>query len=120
MKIAITAKGSDLNAEVDPRFGRAQRFILYDTESGSFSVLDNRQNLSAPQGVGIQAGQSIANAGVSALITGHCGPKAYSVLASVGVKVYTGARGTVKEAIEAFKSGKLSSADSPDVEGHWT
>jgi predicted Fe-Mo cluster-binding NifX family protein len=119
MKIIITAKGKNLDASVDPRFGRAQYLLLYDTEDKSFSVLDNSENLDAAQGVGIQVGQTVVNSGASVLITGNCGPKAFYVLNSGGVKVYTGAKGTVKEAIEALEGGKLFRADSPNVDGHW-
>ena len=119
MKVAITATGADLDAKVDPRFGRAALFILYDVEEDSFTTVDNTQNLNAAQGAGIQAGQNIAGSGVSALITGNCGPKAFQVLQSSGIKVYIGAVGTVKEAIEDFKEGRLKTADSPNVEGHW-
>ncbi|MFC1889910.1 NifB/NifX family molybdenum-iron cluster-binding protein [Thermodesulfobacteriota bacterium] len=119
MKVAITATGADLEAKVDPRFGRAALFILYDTEGKSFTTVDNTQNLNAAQGAGIQAGQNIVESGVSALITGNCGPKAFQVLKSSGIKVYIGAVGTVKDAIEDFREGRLSMADSPNVEGHW-
>ena len=57
MKIAITTSGDSLDAAVDPRFGRAKAFILYDTETDEWSVLDNAQNLNAAQGAGIQAAQ---------------------------------------------------------------
>lgn len=119
MKIAITSKGKDLEAEVDPRFGRARYLILYDTDGDSYSALDNSEGQNAAQGAGIQAGQNVANAGAAALITGNCGPKAFSVLASAGVKVYIGANGTVRQALEAYKAGDLSPADSPNVQGHW-
>ena len=96
MKIAITSKGKDLDAEMDPRFGRAVYFIVYDTDDGSFSVIDNEKNLNAERGVGVQAGQMVVSAGAGVLITGNCGPKAFRVLSTAGVKVYTGAEGTVK------------------------
>jgi predicted Fe-Mo cluster-binding NifX family protein len=119
MKIAITSKGKDLDAEMDPRFGRAVFFIVYDTDDGSFSVIDNKKNLDAERGVGVQAGQTVVDAGAGALITGNCGPKAYRVLNTAGVKVYTGAEGTVQEGIEAYNNGTLTAADSANVEGHW-
>ena len=119
MKIAITSKGKDLDAEVDPRFGRARYLILYDTEGESFTALDNSEGFNAAQGAGIQAGQNVANSGASALITGNCGPKAFSVLRSAGVEVYIGANGTVREALRAFKAGELSRAQAPNVQGHW-
>jgi predicted Fe-Mo cluster-binding NifX family protein len=56
---------------------------------------------------------------VGALITGHVGPKAFSALQAGHVAIYTGASGTVAEAIEQYKAGKLRAAQSADVEGHW-
>ncbi len=120
MKIAITSQGENLEAQVDPRFGRARYVIVYDTDGDTFSTLDNSEGVNAAQGAGIQAGQNVANSGAEAVITGNCGPKAFSVLRSAGVKVYVGASGTVRQAIENFRKGSLSPADSPNVEGHWS
>ncbi len=119
MKIAITAQGRVLESAVDVRFGRAKFFIIADTESGDWSVSDNAQNLSASQGAGIQAGQAVVDLGVSAVVTGHVGPKAFAILKAGGVKVYTGATGTVSAAIEQFKAGCLEPAVGASVEGHW-
>lgn len=119
MKIAVTAEGKELSAKVDSRFGRARFFIVADTETKEFEAVDNTQNLNAAQGAGIQAGRNVAGLGVEAVITGNVGPKAFSVLQASGIKVYTGAQGSVDEAIEAFKAGKLKAADDANVEGHW-
>jgi len=119
MKIAITSTGKDLDALVDPRFGRAGHFILFDTRDRSFSVLENEQNLNAPQGAGIQAGRTIVESGAEVLITGNCGPKAFDVLSSAGIRVFIGVDGTVREALEAFKNGSLEEAGEANVEGHW-
>ncbi|MBS3733723.1 MAG: NifB/NifX family molybdenum-iron cluster-binding protein [Phycisphaerae bacterium] len=119
MKIAVTSQGRTLDDPVDPRFGRAKCFLVVDTETGAFSVADNTQNFNAPQGAGVQAGKTISDLGVSALISGHVGPKAYATLQAGGVAIYVGGKGTVGEAVEQFKAGALARADSPDVEGHW-
>ena len=119
MKVAVTSQGLDLDSLVDPRFGRAKAFILVDTETGEFSVHDNAQNLNAVQGAGIQAARTAADLGVEAVVTGNMGPKAFAALRAIDVKVYTGASGTVKEAVEQFKAGQLQSADKANVEGHW-
>jgi predicted Fe-Mo cluster-binding NifX family protein len=119
MKIAITSQGQDLTSDVDPRFGRAKYFIVADTQSGEFSCVDNVQNLNAAQGAGIQAGAKVVSLGVEAVITGHVGPKAFAVLQKGGVKIFTDAAGSVKEAIAKFNSGELKEALSADVEGHW-
>ncbi len=119
MKIAITSSGNALDSQVDPRFGRAAKFIVYDMETGEYEAKDNNQNLNAPQGAGIQAAQAVCGFGVTSVLTGHCGPKAFQTLSAGNVKIYTDVQGTVKDAIEAFKTGRLSVANSADVEGHW-
>lgn len=119
MNIAITSKGQTLESEIDPRFGRAATFIIYDTETGEFAAMDNAQNLNASQGAGIQAAQNVINTGSKVLLTGHCGPKAFRTLAAGEVDIYANVEGTVKEAIEKFKAGELELAKTADVEGHW-
>jgi predicted Fe-Mo cluster-binding NifX family protein len=119
MKIAISSSGKTLDSAVDPRFGRAEYFIIVDSETMDFEVVENSQNLNLPQGAGIQAGKTIADNNVAALITGHCGPKAFKVLQSAGIKIMTGASGKVADAIAQFKSGELEAAGEADVEGHW-
>ena len=119
MKIAITTSGDTLDAPVDPRFGRAAAWILYDTESGEWERVDNTQNLNAVQGAGIQAAQAGPRLGAECLLTGHCGPKAFQVLQAAGIKVVVGVAGTVAQAIEQFKAGRLAPAESADVQGHW-
>jgi len=119
MKLAVTSQGAGMDAPVDPRFGRARYFIVVDTETGESSTVDNAVNLNAAQGAGIQAGRNIVGLGVSVLITGHVGPKAFSTLQAGGKSIHTGASGTVAEAIEQYKAGKLEVAACADVEGHW-
>ncbi len=119
MKAAVTAQGKSMEAEVDPRFGRARHFVVVDTETGDFSVADNRQSFDAAQGAGIQAGSNVAALGVTDVVTGHMGPKAFRTLQAAGIRVHIGATGTVREAIEQLKAGTLQPADGADVEGHW-
>lgn len=119
MKIAVTSRGPELESEVDLRFGRARYFIVLETETGEFHAVDNEQNLNAVQGAGIQAAQQVAAQGVEAVLTGHCGPKAFMTLSAGGVKIYNGAEGTVADAVEQFKAGKLTEAEGADVQGRW-
>jgi predicted Fe-Mo cluster-binding NifX family protein len=119
MRIAITSTGRELNSDLDPRFGRAEYFIIVDPETMDFEVVENSQNFDLPQGAGIQAGMTIADHQVDALITGHCGPKAFKVLQSAGVQIMTGVSGKVADVIAQYKSGEIKAASEPDVEGHW-
>ena len=117
--IAITSQGDKLDSPVDPRFGRARGFIIYNEENGKASYIDNSQNLNAMQGAGVQAAKNVTDAGVSTLITGHVGPKAFTALKAADVTIYTGATGTVSETLELYRKGKLVAAEGADVEGHW-
>jgi predicted Fe-Mo cluster-binding NifX family protein len=119
MKLAVTSQGTKLDSPVDPRFGRAKYFVVVDTDTMAISAHDNAQNLNAPQGAGIQAGQAVSRLGVEAILTGHVGPKAFATLAAAHVTVYTGVSGTVKDAVEQFKQGQLEVAAQADVQGHW-
>ncbi len=120
MKIAVSAQSNSLEGIVDPRFGRAAGFVLYDTDSNEVGFVDNVQNLNAPQGAGIQAAQNVLNTGAEVVISGHCGPKAFKVLSAAGIKIIVAPAGSqIKAAIDDFLTGKLQPADSADVEGHW-
>ena len=119
MKIAVSSTGKDLNSAVDQRFGRARFFIVIDTETGAFTAHDNTQNLNALQGAGIQSAKNVVDFGAKAVISGNMGPKAFSAFQAAGVDMYTGAAGTVQEAVDAFKSGTLQKAGKANVEDHW-
>jgi len=119
MKVAVSAQGPDLNSPVDPRFGRAAYFIIYDTSSNGFDVLRNEENAGAAQGAGIQAAQLVARQSVDLVVSGNMGPKAFEALRVAGVKMVTWDAGTVAEAIEFIKSGKFEPLGDANVGGHW-
>jgi predicted Fe-Mo cluster-binding NifX family protein len=119
LKVAVTSLGQDLECKVDPRFGRASWFIVIDTETNQYQAVSNEQNLNAGQGAGIQSAENISRHSVEAVITGNCGPKAFRTLGAAGIRIYCGADGTVSEALEKFRSGKLEQAEGANVEGHW-
>ena len=119
MKVAFTTSGTELKSPLDSRFGRAPKFLVYDTGTDSFEIIDNAQNLNAPQGAGIQSGETVSNSGAQAVVTGHVGPKAFRVLAAAEIAVYTSEAETVAEALRLFNGGKLSQIDSADVDSHW-
>jgi len=118
MKIAVTSTGKTLESGVDPRFGRAACFIIVDTETMEFSAIEN-ESVAAAGGAGISSAKVVIDAGVEAVLTGNCGPNAQRTLSTAGVKLYTQVTGTVAEAVELFKSGKLTEATGPNVEPHF-
>lgn len=119
MKVAFTTSGDDLNAPLDSRFGRAPKFLVYDLDTNTFSVIDNRQNLNAAQGAGIQSAETVARSGAGVVVTGHCGPKAFRVLSAAGVRVFATDAPTVATALERYRAEELAETKGADVEAHW-
>jgi len=116
LKVAVSATEGSLDAQVDPRFGRCSHFVVVDAETMVFEAIPN-VSAAATSGAGIQAAQTVADRGVQAVITGNVGPNAYQVLSSAGIKIMIGASGTVREAVERFKSGSLQEAATPGPAG---
>jgi len=118
MKIAISATGPDLDAEVDPRFGRCRYFIIVDPETMEFEVVDNA-GATGSGGAGISSAQMIASKGVKTVLTGNCGPNAYQVLSPAGVGVITGVSGKIRDVIAEYKLGTYMEAQQPSVPDHF-
>jgi len=109
MKIVFTAKGKDWDSMMDPRFGRAENFVLYDEETNKLTVVENKDVANEAHGAGPKAAQKISELKADVLITGNGpGEKAGMVMQQLGVKCYIGAGDmTIKSAYEAYKKGEL-------------
>ena len=118
MTIAFSVQGATLDAQIDPRLGRAQQFLLVNTESLEHEAIAN-PNGNASGGAGIQVAQLLASKGAQAVITGNCGPNAFATFQAVGIPVYTGASGTIREALAQYREGRLTAASQPNVGGHF-
>ena len=117
-KVCVTSEGDNLDSKVDPRFGRCQYFIIVDTDTMKSEAINN-PNIDSMGGAGIQSGQLIAEKQVKAVLTGNVGPNAFQALEAAGLSVFTGARGTVREAIEKYLAGELESTSGPSVSSHF-
>jgi len=117
MKIAVTAGSPELEAEVDPRFGRCRHFIIIDPETMQFEALEST-GPSAASGAGISTAQMIIGKGVGAVLTGNCGPNAYQALSAAGIKVITGVSGKIAAAVKDYQAGEFKAADQPNVDAH--
>ncbi len=117
MKVCISSTNNDLEASVDPRFGRCQYFLFVDTETMNFEAVGNPAFI-AGGGAGIQAAQFVVNKGAKVVLTGDVGPNAFQALQAGGVKIVTGTQGLVKDVIERFNKGELGYAGAPSVESH--
>ena len=117
MKIAVSAAAPNLDAHVDPHFGRCSYFVIVTPESMEFESMKNT-GTTAGGGAGIAAAQLITGAEVEAVLTGNCGPNAFSVLEAAGIHVMTGVSGTVKEAVVDYMAGKFDVASRSNVSPH--
>jgi predicted Fe-Mo cluster-binding NifX family protein len=115
--ICVSATANNLDAAIDPRFGRCAYFIIVDPENMQFNAIPN-SGVEATGGAGIQAAQTIANNGAKTVITGNVGPNAFKALSAAGIEIITGASGTVREVVEKYKKGEYSKTTAPTVSGH--
>ena len=117
MKIAISANGKDLDAAIDPRFGRCAYFIIVDTDNMGFEAFDNASI--GLGGAGIQAAQFVASKGTHVVITGNCGPNAVRTLSAAGIELIVGQAGTVRQAIDNYTKGDLKKTTDTNVGDHY-
>lgn len=110
VKGAITDKEEGLDAPLDPRFGRAEGFLVV-TESGEATEYVANPNVQAPHGAGSGSAALVGDHGVSHVISGHFGPKAARALQAMGVQMWScSSERTAREAWQAWKNGALEQA----------
>lgn len=114
MKLCITATGKALDSRVDEKVGRADYFLIIDTDTMEFEAVHNTAQ-TAGRGAGISAVQIISDKGANALLTGVVGPNAFAALRAANIKIYEGASGscTVKDAVEKFTKGEYKESSGP-------
>ena len=118
MKVAVSSNGENLDAQLDPRFGRCQFFLVVNPDDMSFEACNN-ESAAQGGGAGIQAAQFLASQGVAAVITGNCGPNAVQTLSAAGIELFGGQTGTVREVVERFKKGDLRPTSEATVDSHF-
>jgi predicted Fe-Mo cluster-binding NifX family protein len=118
MKVAVSSNGEDLNAQLDPRFGRCAYFLVVNPDDMSFEAFNN-ESAAQGGGAGIQAAQFLASQRVEAVITGNCGPNAVQTLSAAGIELFGGQTGTVRKVVERFKKGNLHPTNEATVDSHF-
>ena len=121
MKLAISMTGESLDAPFDARFGRAAQFCLVEPESGVCELVANPAR-DASGGAGVQAAQLLASQGVTAVVSGAYGPKAWKTLHAAGIRALLAPDSahtpTGREMLEQFCAGTLREADAASHDGH--
>ncbi len=111
-KICVSSSGTDLDAPVNPRFGRCNYFMMVDSDTMKFEAIPN-EAMTASGGAGIKAAQTVVAHEAEVVITGSVGPNALPALQDGGVEIMTGTFSSIRDAVEAYKKGTLSSIDAP-------
>lgn len=107
MKIILTTTAPNLDADVDPRFGRGAYLLIVDPDTLEWQAQPN-PGVNASGGAGIKAAQFVVAQKADAVISGDFGPNAFDALNAANVAMYLfGAARTAREAIERFKAGAL-------------
>ena len=114
MKLAISVVEGHLNAEVDPRFGRAAYFLIVDADTMAVKAIRN-PHVEALLGAGIQSAELVAREGAEVVLTGECGVHAFDALSRLGVNVVTGVTGRAGDAVRAFLQERPSFASGPNI-----
>ena len=115
MRIVITADAPSDTSPVSPIFGRCAYYAVYDSSTDKLDFVPNPA-VGYARGAGIQAAQYVLSLGPEMIITGGIpGPNSSMVLSQAGIPVITNFVGSVRDAIEDAKSGKLKpqAAQSP-------
>jgi predicted Fe-Mo cluster-binding NifX family protein len=112
MTIALTTQGPTLDEAMDPRFGRARYFLLFDDAGETIEAVDNVEGMGQAHGAGPRAVRALVDHGVEVLITGNGpGGNAAMGLKAAGISVYVGAgQMTAREALTAYRDGALEPA----------
>ncbi len=114
MNICITSQGDSMDSSVDPRFGRCSYFNFIDTETFDFEAVENPYT-KLSGGAGVQAGQFMSSKGIKVVLTGDVGPNAFETLSKAGIEIFTGISGTVREALESYREGRIKASEKPSV-----
>jgi predicted Fe-Mo cluster-binding NifX family protein len=97
MKVGVAAMEGSLDAKVSAQFARCPCFVIVDSDTLEFEVLDNPARQMAG-GAGPAAVQDLVNHGVQAAVAGQFGPKAEQALQAAGIRRVS-ATGNVRDAV---------------------
>jgi predicted Fe-Mo cluster-binding NifX family protein len=109
-RIALTVVAPDMDAEVDPKFGRATAILIVDSESQTFHGVPN-PGRNAPGGAGVRVAQFLSKKNVDVVVSGDFGPKARDALETARIAMLQVGRGvTARQALERFAVGELTAS----------
>jgi len=112
MKVGIPSMGEKgLEEQVGQHFGRVTHYTIIDLDTDEVTVV---QNTSHHMGGMLQPPELLKKEGVNIMLCSGLGRRAISLFEQMGIEVYIGASGTVRDAIAAFTKGNLQQATMAD------
>jgi predicted Fe-Mo cluster-binding NifX family protein len=115
MKICIPTLGQNgLDERVGEHFGRVPTYTIIDLETDEVRVIPNTSHHMGGSG---NPPEIMAKEAVDVMICQGLGRRAISMFADLGITVYIGASGSVKDAITLFQEGRLQKATADDACG---
>ncbi|AXV38713.1 MAG: dinitrogenase iron-molybdenum cofactor biosynthesis protein [Methanobacterium sp. BRmetb2] len=106
-----TLQNQGLSSEISMHFGKSPFFTFLKMENNEIKNVETVESRGRHTGGAITPAEIILNHNADVLVCGNLGSKAVNMLKNSGLKVYSGASGTVKEAVEKYLAGELSTAD---------
>jgi predicted Fe-Mo cluster-binding NifX family protein len=115
MKICIPTMGNTgLDDTVGEHFGRVPTYTIINLDNDEVKVIPNTSHHTGGMGY---PPEIMAKEGVNVMVCRGLGRRAINMFEEFGIDVYIGATGTVKDAVEDFKQGKLQKASESDACG---
>ena len=112
MKLGIPSMGDNgLDEQVGEHFGRVPTYTIVDLDSDTVEVIPNTSHHMGGQG---DPPEILKKNGVEVMICQGLGRRAIDLFHSIGIDVYIGAHGSVRDAVEAYRNGKLQQANVGD------
>lgn len=107
MKVAISATGDNLQAQVDQAFGRCNYFIIYDSDTDTHQAIPNPGS-DMSGSAGPTAAQTVIEQGATQVFTGRVGTKARPVLEGAGITIVENQTGVVADIIATIRAATRS------------
>lgn len=115
MKICVPTMGKGgLDDIVGEHFGRVPTYTIINLETEEVKIVPNISHHMGGQG---DPPQIMAREGVNVMICQGLGRRAINMFEDLGITVYIGASGTVRDAVNTFKKGNLQKASESDACG---
>lgn len=108
MRISVPSMGNNgLDERVGEHFGRVPTYTIVDTETDKVETIPNTSEHMGGTGY---PPEIMVKAGVNVMVCGGLGRRAVSMFEELGIRVFVGANGTVRDAVQQYQSGALEEA----------